>query len=457
MSTDETLPAPTPRSTLLTVLKRVLRSPITTLVLIGAGILCGIHAPAVAHALAPIAKVYLNLLTMVVLPLLVSSVIFSITSMVQDPRSVRYLARIALAVIVVSVVGVALSGTLSLLLQPGQIEDPQTRIGLGMFINSQGAVSTDLQLSLAAPAAVDEQTGPLSIVLGLVPNNVFGSLAKGDTIQVLLFCLLFGLAVGQVPQKSATSLAQGLDAVYRACIILTNWFVWGLPIATFILIAQQTAQVGPEPLTLMGGFLIVMSLSTLAAMIAAVTIVAIRSRRGYWATIKAFQPLLMVVITTRSTIASIPWIINLLVERLKFNQVIVELLAPLQAALLRTGAIFLYVGGVIFIAQLYGRALSVGDLALIGMSSALLALTTTGMAGLVILSQMSILCGYLQLPFEAAFALFIAVDAVTDTLMTLASVSTVTAATAAIAPHSREIDETDAMPAGLQPAQEAAA
>ena len=68
-----------------------------------------------------------------------------------------------------------------------------------------------------------------------------------------------------------------------------------------------------------------------------------------------------------------------------------------------------------------------------------------------------ILCGYLQLPFEAAFALFIAVDAVTDTLMTLASVSTVTAATAAIAPHSREIDETDAMPAGLQPAQEAAA
>lgn len=453
MSTDETLPAPAPRSTLLTVLKRVLRSPITTLVLIGAGILCGIHAPAVAHALAPIAKVYLNLLTMVVLPLLVSSVIFSITSMVQDPRSVRYLARIALAVVVVSVVGVALSGTLSLLLQPGQIEDPQTRIGLGMFINSQGAVSTDLQLSLAAPAAVDEQTGPLGIVLGLVPNNVFGSLAKGDTIQVLLFCLLFGLAVGQVPQKSATSLAQGLDAIYRACIILTNWFVWGLPIATFILIAQQTAQVGPEPLTLMGGFLIVMSLSTLAAMIAAVTIVAIRSRRGYWATIKAFQPLLMVVITTRSTIASIPWIINLLVERLKFNQVIVELLAPLQAALLRTGAIFLYVGGVIFIAQLYGRSLSVGDLALIGMSSALLALTTTGMAGLVILSQMSILCGYLQLPFEAAFALFIAVDAVTDTLMTLASVSTVTAATAAIAPHSREIGETDAMPAGLQPAQ----
>jgi proton glutamate symport protein len=457
VSTDETFPAQAPRFNLFSLLKRILRSPVTTLVLIGAGILCGIHAPAIAHAVAPVAKVYLNLLTMVVLPLLVSSVIFSITSMVQDPRSVRYLPRIALAVVIVSILGVALSGTLSLLLQPGQIDDPQTRIGLGTFINSQGAVSTDLQLSLAAPEAINQDAGPLGILLHLVPSNVFGALAKGETIQVLLFCLLFGLAVGQVPQKSATSLAQGLDAIYRACIILTNWFVWGLPIATFILIAEQTAQVGPEPLTLMGGFLVVMGLSTLSVMIASVVIVAIRSRRGYWATVKAFQPLLMVVITTRSTIASIPWIINLLVERMRFNQVIVELLAPLQAALLRTGAIFLYVGGVIFIAQLYGRTLSVGDLALVGASSALLALTTTGMAGLVILSQMSILCGYLQLPFEAAFVLFIAVDAVSDTLMTLASVSTVTAVTAAIAPHSREIAEAEPLLAGISPTQQATA
>jgi len=440
----------------LTLVKRVLRSPFTTIALIGAGILCGMYAPDVAHALSPIANAYLNLLKMVVLPFLISAVIFSITSMVQDPASVRYLPRIFMAVLVVSVLGVALSGTLSLIFQPGLIDDPQSRIELGRFINSQGAVSTDLQLPLAPPADAGEGVGPLSIFLNLVPSNVFGSLASGDAIQVLLFCLLFGLAVGQVPQQSSMSLARVLDAVYRACIILTNWFIWALPFATFILIADQTATMGPEPLKLMGGFLLVMGLSTLAVILLSFAVVAIRSRRGYWATVKAYQPLLMVVITTRSTVACIPWIINLLVERLKFNQVVVELLAPLQAALLRTGAIFLYVGGVIFIAQLYGRTLSVADLALIGVSSALLALTTTGMAGLVILSQMSILCGYLKLPFEAAFVLFVAVDAVSDTFMTLSSVCTVTAATAAIAPHSREV-EADALPDGLEVAQEAPA
>ncbi|MCR5856182.1 dicarboxylate/amino acid:cation symporter [Mesorhizobium sp. J428] len=432
------------RFDLLTLVKRVLRSPFTTLALIGLGILCGMYAPDVAHALSPIANAYLNLLKMVVLPFLISAVIFSITSMVQDPQSVRYLPRIALAVLVVSVLGVALSGTLSLILQPGEISDPQSRIELGQFINSQGAVSTDLQLPLTPPANVEETVGPVSIILGLVPSNVFGSLAKGDAIQVLLFCLLFGLAVGQVPQQSSMSLARVLDAVYRACIILTNWFIWALPFATFILIAQQTATMGPDPLKLMGGFLLVMGLSTLAVMLVAFGIVAMRSRQGYWTTVKAFQPLLMVIITTRSSVAALPWVINLLVERLRFNQVVVELLAPLNVALLRTGAIFLYVSGVIFIAQLYGRTLSLGDLALIGVSSSLLALTTTGMAGLVILSQMSILCGYLKLPFEAAFVLFVAVDAVSDTFMTLSSVCTVTATTAAIAPHTREVPDTHA-------------
>ncbi|WP_029352936.1 cation:dicarboxylase symporter family transporter [Bosea sp. 117] len=416
-------------------LRRVLRSPLTTIFMIGAGILCGLHYPELSHAMGPAAHAYLNLLKMVVLPFLVSSVIFSITSMVQDPQSVRYLGKIALAVLAVSFISVMVSGTLATILQQGQIDDPQSRIQLGQFINSQGTVSTDLELTLAPSDADTKTVGPLSIFLNLVPNNVFSALASGEAIQVLLFCLLFGLAMGNVPRSSSTTFAGVLDAVYRSCIILTNWFIWALPFTTFILIADQTAKMGAEPLKLMGGFLLVMGLASAIAMATAFAIVSIRSGRSYWASVKAFQPLLMVAITTRSTVASLPWIINLLTERLRFSAVVVELLVPLQAALLRTGPIFLYTIGTIFIAQLYGRSLSIADLTLVGVVASLLALTTTGMSGIVILSQMSILCGYLKLPFEAAFALFVAVDAVTDTFMTLASVSTVAASTAAIAPH----------------------
>ncbi|RVC20252.1 cation:dicarboxylase symporter family transporter, partial [Mesorhizobium sp. M7A.F.Ca.AU.002.02.1.1] len=82
--------------------RRILRSPVTTIAMIAAGILCGLYYPDFAHAISPVAQLYLNFLKMVVLPYLVSSVIFSITAMVQDPKSVRYLGKVGMAVLVVS-------------------------------------------------------------------------------------------------------------------------------------------------------------------------------------------------------------------------------------------------------------------------------------------------------------------------------------------------------------------
>ncbi|MBZ9739008.1 MULTISPECIES: dicarboxylate/amino acid:cation symporter [unclassified Mesorhizobium] len=431
--------------------RRVLRSPVTTIAMIAAGILCGLYHPEFSHAISPIAQLYLNFLKMVVLPYLVSSVIFSIAAMVQDPKSVRYLGKVGIAVLVVSFLAVLVSGTYSLILQPGQIENPQSRIELGEFINSQGSVSTDLAFPFQPPPSNADPNSGHSIFLDLVPNNVFNALASGQTIQVLLFCLLFGLAMGKIPQPSSMSLTQALNAVYRACTVLTNWFIWGLPFATFILIADQTASTGTKPLTLMGGYLLVMGLSCLTFLAGAFAIIAIRSRRSYWSTIKTCQPLLMVAITTRSSVASLPWVINLLSERLRFNLVVVELLVPLQAALLRTGPALVYTSGALFIAQLYGHPLAIPDLLLVGIVSALLALTTGGMGSLLILSQMSIVCGYLKLPFEAAFALFVAVDAVVDTFMTLASVCTVAASTAMIAPGHREVTQpAEAVPGELE-------
>ena len=420
---------------LRTTLRVVLRAPASMVAFIGLGILCGLYLPELAQSLAPLADVYLNLLKMVVLPFLVSSIIFSIRSMIGDPKTARYLARIAGAVIIAAILGVAVSGTLSLLLEPGSIDDPQSRVALGKVINAEGNTSTDLHMSLFAANETEETAGPLSILLQVVPSNVFSALASGDTIQVLLFCLVFGIAIGRIPRQASSSLADILDAVYRTCIILTEWFIWLLPLATCILIADQTAAIGIEPLRLMADFLLVMGLSALVFVSLSLALISMRSGCSYWAVIRFFQPLFMVAITTRSSIAAIPWIIEPLIEKLKFEKTVVELLVPLQSALLRMGPILLYTTGIIFIAQLHDRPLSTPDLLLAGISSALLGLTTAGMSGLVIVTQLSILCGYFGLPFEAAFVLFVAIDTLTDTCMTLSSAFSVTAATAMIAPR----------------------
>lgn len=425
-------------------LRFIFRSPLSMVVFIVLGLLCGLYVPELAYSLTPFSDVYLNLLKMVVLPFLVSSIIFSIRAMISDPNTAGYLARISFAVVTVAVLSVAVSGTLALFLEPGHISDPQSRIELGKVINSQGTVSSDLDMSLYATDEADVRASPLSVLLQAVPSNVFNALASGDTIQVLLFCLIFGIAIGRIPHQTSASLADALDAIYRTCIILTDWFIWLLPLATFVMIAEQTATIGIEPLRLMAGFLMVMGLSALTFIMVSLALISISAKCSYWTAFRTFQPLLMIAITTRSSIACIPWITSPLVGKLKFENVVVELLVPLQSALLRVGPILFYVTGIIFIAQLYGRTLSTADLVLIGFSSSLLGLTTAGMSGMVIISQLSILCGYLGLPFEAAFVLFIAVDTVTDAFMTLSSVFAVAAATAVIAPHAEADEDTPA-------------
>ncbi len=415
----------------------ILQSPLAVLVAIGGGIWVGYYYPEIARTVSPVGQAYQSLLKMVVLPFIVSSIIFSIRALIRDPHSSRYLYRIVFAVLTVSFLSVALAGSLALILRPGEIRDPQSRMEFGKMISRDNGsgISTDIQMTLATPPNLAEAKSPLANILEVVPSNIFYALSNGETIKVLLFSLVFGMAVGFVPISVSKSFAEALDTVYRSCIILTRWLNVLLPFATFAMIAEQTASVGLEPLRLMIDFLMVLAISCAIFMIASMIIVYVRSGEPFWSVVRAHQTVLMMAIATRSSVACIPMMIDLLSERLKFRRVVVELLVPLQTALLRAGPIMIYVIGTLFIAQLYGKVLSGSDLVLIGFSSVLLGLTTAGMSGILIVSQMSILCGYFSIPFEAAFVLFIAVDTISDTLRTLTLVSTITASTAAIAPR----------------------
>ena len=228
--------------------------------------------------------------------------------------------------------------------------------------------------------------------------------------------------------------AGALDAIFRTCLVMVEWFNWLLPFVMFVLVAEQTAATGMEPMLLMGALLLVLGLSTLIAMAVCTVVVAIRAQEPLWKVVKAYQPLFMTTVATGSSMAVIPWIISLLSRRLRFNALAVEMIVPLQSVILRAGSIIVYVAGTIFIAQLYGRELDIEELIFIGIASSLLAVAAAGVSGPAMFAQIGVLCGYLKLPFEAAFVLFMALDTVIHQARTLSNVFTITAATAMIAP-----------------------
>ena len=140
-----------------------------------------------------------------------------------------------------------------------------------------------------------------------------------------------------------------------------------------------------------------------------------------------------------------PIMIESLTKQLGFARSQVELLVPLSVSLLRIGPILYYVCATLFIAQLYGLTLSAGDLALVMTASILAGFASAGMTGLAIVSLTSITCGYLGLPFEAAFILFLAIDPLCDILRTLVLVIGNTASVALIGVRPAWVTETSCL------------
>jgi Na+/H+-dicarboxylate symporter len=130
-----------------------------------------------------------------------------------------------------------------------------------------------------------------------------------------------------------------------------------------------------------------------------------------------------------------PSMIESLADKLGFARARVELLVPLAVSLLRVGPMVYYVCATLFIAQLYGRPLGVGEVATVLLVSVLAGFASAGMTGLVTVSLIGITCAYLGLPFEAAFILFLAIDPLCDMLRTLILVIGNSAAVSVICPR----------------------
>jgi Na+/H+-dicarboxylate symporter len=103
------------------------------------------------------------------------------------------------------------------------------------------------------------------------------------------------------------------------------------------------------------------------------------------------------------------------------------------------GPVIYYVAATMFIAQLYGKTLGPAELAIVLSASILAGFASAGMTGLLTVSLVGLTCGYLGLPFEAVFILFLAVDPLCDMLRTLVLVIGNNAAVTLICPRPLKI------------------
>lgn len=400
--------------------RKLASSPSAVIVSLLAGIALGLLSPRLAKEIGFIGDIYVDLLKMTILPFMVSAVIFSLRRLFQEGGTSRILGRIVVIFIVTMLITAVVGLLSALIIAPGSNLSTDTMLTLGKLVGDDLTSSGHLEIPLSEIAEPKKTASFGEALLSIIPSNIFSALTHGEALKALIFSLLFGLAIGQVPSKTSESLTQTLETVYHACQKLTHWFNYLLPLVLFSMVASQVGKTGLEPMQAMLRFLLALGAGTLV--IIALSLWGLRwsSQLPWREVLRSQREPLTMAIATRSSPACMPSMIESLVDRLHFPRTRVELVVPLGVSLLRLGPVLYYVIATFFIAQMYGRELQTAEIFVVLIASILAGFASSGMtSGFITISLTSIVCTYISLPFEAALALFVAIDPVCDMLRTL--------------------------------------
>jgi len=395
----------------------------------------GLLLPMMAQRLDVIGDLYVNLLKMTTLPFMVSAVIFSLQRLFRDGGTSRLLLRVVIVILGASATVAVVGAIVLLTMRPGANLSTATMHTFGAMVGSDATGTNETVMSLYGTDTVPKTVGFTDMLRSLVPSNIFAALASGDALKALVFALLFGLAVGRVPERISVGLSQALETVYHACQKLMHWLSYPLPVILFCMSAAQLGKSGVGPLHAMLQFVIAFFVVAVLLLVLAAAIIWKRSANSLGSTLDALRAPFALALATRNSAACMPSMIESLVDRLGFARSRVELMVPLTVSLLRVGPMVYYVCATLFVAQLYGRHLGVAEVSTVLLASILAGFASAGMTGLVTVSLIGMTCVYLSLPFEAAFILFLAVDPLCDMLRTLILVIGNTAAVSVICPR----------------------
>jgi len=351
------------------------------------------QAKAVAENLSIITDVFLRLIKMIIAPLVFSTLVSGIAHM-EDAASIgRTGAKTMGWFISASIVSLTIGLIMVHLLQPGS--------GL------------HLQLPDAAKAAstVDMTKFTLkAFITHLVPASIIQAMADNEILQIVVFSVFVGTAVAAVDDRAPAVLAL-VEQVAAIMLRVTRYVMAVAPLAIFAALASTVATQGLSILAtyakFVGGFYL--SLGLLWALLIAV-LVLIVGRRAL-ALVAAIRSPALLAFSTASSEAAYPRTLEEL-QKWGISRKVASFVLPLGYSFNLDGSMMYCTFATLFIAQVYGVHMSVGQQVTMLL---LLMVTSKGMAGVPRASLVVIAAtlAYFRLP-EAGLLLILAVDHLLD-------------------------------------------
>ena len=315
----------------------------------------------IARWIEPLGTIFINAIRMTVIPLVVGSLVAGIAS---APASAS-LGKLGLRALILFISTLLLAAILAVIVAPPVLAlftiDPAAQSALQASA-SQAATTT--------AESVRRVPGFAQWLIDLVPNNPVRAAADGAMLPLIVFTIAFGLAVAGLKAETKSVVVRVFEAIRDAAMTLVKWILWTAPIGVFALALSLTARLGLSAIGALAGYVVLVSLLAIVfAIVVLYPMAAVMGRVSVVEFARAALPAQAVAISSRSSLAALPAMIEGARERLKLPDEITSFLLPLAASVYRVGAALGQTTGVIFIAQLYGVTLSVPQLATVALTA----------------------------------------------------------------------------------------
>ncbi|MEO6172197.1 MAG: cation:dicarboxylase symporter family transporter, partial [Arenimonas sp.] len=284
----------------------------------------------------PIGKLWLNALQMTIVPLVASLLIVGINQASDIAESGRVARR-------------AMVWIISLLFLAGLATAIAAPFILGFMPHSPELMET---LKSASAATLPSASGN-DWTSTIIPTNVIAAASAGAIVPLVAFTLLFAFALTQINAERRKLIIDFFRGISETIIQMVNWILWVGPLGVFCLILPLSAQAGGGIIKALGIYILMLCILYLSITAILYAVACIGKGEALLKYAKAILPAQVIAMSTQSSVATLPAMVNS-AQALAYPNQVTGLVLPLAVSLFRITSPIQYLGVVSFIAWAYG-------------------------------------------------------------------------------------------------------
>ena len=373
--------------------------------------------------IAPFGTIFINLLKLIAMPLVLSSLITGVASL----SDVKKLSRIGGKTIAIYIGTTAIAVTLGLasvnMLRPGD------KIPDAMKEKLQMTYEKDASKKAGTVQEVKGR-GPLQPIVDIIPSNFFFSASSNrNMLQVVFMAIFIGIGLIQIPRDKGKPLRDFFESLNDVVIKLVDIIMLIAPYGVFALIAQTINKVaGNNPSEIMellgalGYYMVAVIIGLFAhALITYTGLMRLMTKMPLETFYRGIAPAQLLAFSTSSSGATLPVTMERCEEELGVSEEVSSFVLPLGATINMDGTALYQAVAAVFIAQTLNMSLDIGAQLTIVLTTVLASIGTAAVPGAGIV-MLVIILEAVGVP-SAGIALILGVDRILDMLRTTINVT----------------------------------